>query len=216
MKEHHMSHKVIARLHQKQKLKGLRSFEIREDGIIAASYTNGKQMDEVSLELARIDPNPRRERRRATNMLVGVLIFTVPIIGFIFGAIFGSWETGSRFAFMFLTVLFSIPAVACWRGLVQQSYDVLVFADEYSGSRVVLFNDNPSVEEFGAFVSQLKEEIQKQRSTHSFSRHKSLPDQIRELAVLKQEGHLTDEEFSMAKRNLLDCGKTTTPVGFNS
>lgn len=84
---------IIARLDQRTVIKGQRSFAIQNDGKVVATYSEPGFRKELTLELSGINLNGSREKHVATGMIVGMCIFLIPTLGFLWATIttrFGS------------------------------------------------------------------------------------------------------------------------------
>jgi hypothetical protein len=62
---------IVARLEQRAMFKGRRSFAIGRDGKVSARYSGPKLDQEVTLQVAGINPNVVRERHVAKDVAVG-------------------------------------------------------------------------------------------------------------------------------------------------
>lgn len=83
------------------------------------------------------------------------------------------------------------------------------------GNESYIHRGIPSRDEVDRFIVRLKAAIQ-QRKAQFVGSQAGLPGQIRELARLKESGALTEDEFAKAKQRLIDDGRMSAPVGFQT
>jgi len=207
--------KDIAQLNQSSLLKGKRLFALQDDGVLRVTHAEVGKSQEVAVEISLLDPRPVRERGKAAAMLVGMSVFGLLVLGFTFAA-FGPGHTrGAEGPVLCIAGFFALPFLLCWHHYLKQSYDLVIFRNPYSGGQIAFLNNVPTPEEFRSFIDILVSEIKANRIA-PYQPMKSLSDELRNLAKLKDDGVLTEDEFRVAKQNLINAAKEPGPVGFTT
>jgi hypothetical protein len=205
----------IDRLDQAATFKGRRSFTIRQDGTVLATYSGPGLHQEFALELAGISPNALREKHVATDMMVGLCIFLIPTIGFLWGAISAPFGSNSFWWFFGAFIVLLLPVGLCWREYIRKSYDLLVFAEPMTGNRLVLFRAVPTQAAVDRFVAALQAAIQKGRNIDVIQGSGFLSAELERLAALRDRGVLSEAEFQQAKSSLLQNAEKRS-IGFQT
>jgi hypothetical protein len=209
---------LIATLDQRAMLKGRRSFAIQKDGKITATYSGPNLRQEVTIQLAGINPNATREKHVAGDMVVGMGIFLIPLLGFLWAAFTARFGSEAFFWFVGSTLLFLLPVGLCWREYVRRSYDLLVLVEPLTGNQLAIFRSVPNAAAVDGFLAKLQAEMQKAReSVQLFSGLSgvTLSAELERLAALRDRGVLTEPEFQQAKTTLLGGGENRR-VGFQA
>jgi len=201
----------LAQLDQTMLFKGRRSFVLHDDGTLTATYRHIGRVQEYTIEVGKLDLNPRRDRHQATSLLIGLLVFLFAIVGLAWVAAIAQPETGRREEIFGLIGFFFLPVILCAVESIRQSHDLLVFLSASGEDSVIFFADSPTPDVCRAFLEKLKTEIQKHRGGHHAN--EDLAGQIRKLAALRDEGLLSDEEFAKAKHRLIESGLPAQPAG---
>jgi hypothetical protein len=199
--------------------KGRRSFVIGKDGKVLASYSGPSLRQEFTLQLGGINPNSVEQKHVAMNMVVGMGIFAIPFLGFLWATVTARFWSEPFFWFVGTTALFALPVGLCWREYVRLSYDLLIMTEPMTGNRLVIFRSVPDRAEVDAFVSTLKTEIQKARDSMQLSSgptSDTLAGELERLASLKDRGVLSEAEFQKAKTTLLSSGESARSIGFHN
>jgi hypothetical protein len=204
---------IIDRLDQAAAFKGRRSFSIQKEGTVLATYSGPGLHREITLQLAGINPNVTREKHVATDMIVGVGIFIIPTIGFLWGAITSSFGSAAFWWFFGAFVVFLLPVGLCWREYIRKSYDLLVFAEPLTGNRLIVFRAVPTQAVVDRFVGALQTAIQKAREAAPIQGSGLLSTELERLAALRDRGVLSDAEFQQAKFSLLGSAERRS-IGF--
>ncbi|MDD2480366.1 MAG: SHOCT domain-containing protein [Victivallaceae bacterium] len=207
--------KDIAVLNQSSLLKGKRIFALQDDGSLRVTHAEVGKSQEVTIDLSMLDPKPARERGKATAMIVGMAIFGLLVLGFAFAALGPGHTRGAEGPVLCIAGFFALPLLLCWHQYLKQSYDLVIFRNPFSGGQIALLNNRPSPDEFSAFTEKLVSEI----NAHRIPVHqpmKSLSDELKDLARLRQDGVLSADEFETAKRNLIASAKDRGPIGFTN
>ena len=187
---------------QKSFMKGKRRFVLSGDGSIRCEYRNGRSVYEYSVDLAKLDINPRQNYFFATSMLIGALILGIPAVTFLIRALLVTSSTETRIVCSFFSVMLSPFALLCVFGLYRQSYRLLVFTNPTNDQdSVALYVNKPDPLRFQSFVDELKQTI---KNAHlSISPNIGIASEIRELVKLRDEGVLSEEEFLSAKTRVI-------------
>ena len=156
-----MIEKQIMKLEQRPRFKGRHSFEIKSDGTVAADYTGSGLRQQITLFLSGINPNPTLQKYKATDMIVAMCIFAIPVLGFLWLSITARPGTDAFPWFFGMFLVFLLPFGLCWREFIHKSYDIIIFTEPATGNRLVLYNNLPDPDTFTAFVFTLKEAISK-------------------------------------------------------
>jgi hypothetical protein len=77
--------------------------------------------------------------------------------------------------------------------------DVLIFRSQETGAQIAFLNDAPSAPAFSSFIEQLVSAISTQRDKLP-SVPQQQPQELRELANLRDDGVLTEAEVNTANR----------------
>ncbi len=211
---------IIAKLKQYSFMRGRRSFTLRDNGDLLASYEGGGINSTHTIKVGNLDSNSRIEKNRAITRLV-LCIFTMipgPLLLFlgIVGIMSDSGSSGSVVPLMVVGVVFTIFAIGLLRAYFQHSYNLTLFQPLRSGDGVLLFTNKPTKAEFSEFVLALQTEIQKhQIYEQDFGFGSDLASQLQKLSALKNSGVLTDAEFTEAKAKLIQTGVANGPIGFH-
>jgi hypothetical protein len=205
----------IASLDQRALFKGRRSFTILKGGKVTATYAGPGLRQEFTLQLVGINPNATRERHVATDMVVGMAIFLIPLLGFLWAAITARFGSDAFLWFAGATLVFMLPVGLCWREYVRRSYDLLVLSEPFTGNRLVIFRSVPSSASVDGFIATLEAEIQKAKDAARLSSGPSsvtLSAELERLAALRDRRVLSEAEFQQAKTTLL--GGENRRIGF--
>lgn len=207
--------KELAQLDQSTRLKGKRQYTLRDDGLLRVVCAERGHSQDFTVEVGYLDPEPIRDKRRATDMLVAMFIFGFFGGMFILAAVGPGHSAGAVLPMLGVAALFFLPFALCWMEYVKRSYDVLIFHSPQTGAQIALLNNVPSAPVFTKFLDQLLAAISTHRNKLP-SVPKPLSQELRELAKLREEGVLTEEEFNTSKRNLIEATKNAGPIGFGS
>lgn len=205
----------IDRLDQAATFKGRRSFTIQKDGTVLATYSEPDLHQEITLQLAGINPNVSREKHVASDMIVGFCLFLIPTIGFLWGAISAPFGSNPFWWFFGAFIVFLLPVGLCWREYIRKSYDLLVFVEPMTGNRLVLFREVPTQAAVDRFLGALQAAIQKAREAATSSGSGLLSDEFERLAALRDRGVLSETEFQQAKKSLLGDAENRR-IGFQT
>jgi hypothetical protein len=207
---------AISKLDQRALFRGRRCFAILKDGRVTATYAGPSLRQEVTMQLVGINPNATRQRHVATDMIVGMAIFAIPLLGFLWGAVTARFGSEAFFWFVGGTILFMLPVGLCWREYVRRSYDLLVFSEPLTGNQLVMFRSVPDQAAVDGFVATLQTEMQKARESAELSSGPGsvmLSAELERLAALRDRGVLSEAEFQQAKTTLLAGGENRR-IGF--
>ncbi len=211
-----MTPSIIGTLEQRPRGKGKHRFELFDDGRVLVRFKRGLEQHETSIELARLERHPQRHQERQGCAFTVFVVFALALVGALAGVVFTSWDSGGRLAFMVAFVPLAIIAWAGWREFVRNSYDILLFVDPITGRNLVLHQGLPDQARFEEFVAKLQKEVAKHSAVTGAGAPRGTADQIRELAKLKDEGILTEEEFKTGKQKILEGQPSGGPIGFAS
>ena len=200
--------KEIARLDQSTWVKGKRCFTLQDDGILRISSAEIGRHQEFTVEVGHLNPEPMRDKRKATSMIVGMSIF-----GLLAGGVVMATLATRAWHGLALAGASLLPFLLCLYSYLKQSYDVLVFQGAFTGGRIVFLNNVPSAQAFTGFIDRLRSEITTQRGKFP-SLPKSLSQELEALAKLRENGVLNEAEFTTAKQNLINSAKGASPIGF--
>ena len=207
---------AISKLDQRALFRGRRCFAILKDGRVTAAYAGPSLRQEITMQLAGINPNATRTRHVATDMIVGMAIFAIPVLGFLWATVTARFGSEAFFWFVGATLMFMLPVGLCWREYVRRSYDLLVLSEPLTGNQLVIFRSVPDQAAVDGFVATLQAEMQKAReSARSSSGPGSvmLSAELERLATLRDRGVLSEAEFQQAKTTLLAGGENRR-IGF--
>ena len=205
--------KTTAQLNQSTAMKGKRLFALEDNGVLRVSHAEAGRVQEFSFDVSQLNPEPTADAFKATSMIAGMAVFGLAAGFFVFAALGPGHSRGAELPVLAVAAVFVLPVLLCWREYLKRSYDVLIFQNPYTGAQVSFLRDIPTPDEFGKFMDLLKSEITGRRNNlQQFS--KSLSQELRELAKLHEDGVLSDEEFTIAKRMLIDREKGAGAIGF--
>jgi hypothetical protein len=195
----------MTELIQKAFMKGKRTFTLPGDGTVHCTYGYGygRSAYQFTVDLSKLDVNPREDRFFATSMLVGAVILGIPSIGCLVGAILSDCSSDAFIMFSVFSALLSPFMLMCIFGFLKQSYHLLVFANPINQQdNVVLFQGKPDPVRCEQFVTTLR--------TGIATAHEAVPQlitsfaaEIRELMKLRDEGVLSEIEFQTAKTQVI-------------
>ncbi|HUJ10483.1 MAG TPA: SHOCT domain-containing protein [Verrucomicrobiae bacterium] len=204
--------KEIAQLDQSRWYKGKRRLTLQDDGIIRIFDTQGGRLVQLNVDVAQLNPEPVHEKRRASSMIVGMVIFGLPVTMLALTAALNHPRKEDVYAYLGFAAFLCFPFLLCLYEYLKRTYDILVFCG-YNGGRIVLDNGVPSPEAVASFVERLRSEIRSCREKlPSFP--KSLTQELEALGKLRERGVLTEAEFSTAKEQLINSGKARASIGF--
>ena len=172
---------------------------------------------EVTLNVIGINSNITREKHLAVDMIVGICIFLLPALGFLWGA--GTAHIGSEAFYWFSGgfLVFLLPVGLCWREYVRKSYDLLVFSEPRTGNQLVLYRNIPDAATVDAFVGALQTAIAR-AGNQVVAEGAQIPGMIsyelERLASLRDRGVLSEPEFQKAKAALLERLTEKPKIGF--
>jgi hypothetical protein len=153
----------------------------------------GSKQRRHELDLAFLDPRPRRVRRVSNGLLSAALGLTV---GAVAGTLYGGAEVGS---------MLSVAAAVALLLAILRSCDRIVFYSRHGRvPLVVMFNRNPDPGRFRAFVDDLIQHIQS-ASGRFPDRNQKLSAELREHRRLMAEGVLSARRYEIVKQRLLAC-----------
>ncbi|MGD0650829.1 MAG: hypothetical protein ABSA97_06780 [Verrucomicrobiia bacterium] len=207
--------KEITQLDQSTWLKGKRCFTLQDDGVLRVSHTEAGRHQEFSVEVVQLNPEPIRDKRKATSMIVGMAVFGLLAGGLIFASLGPGHSHGAELPGLAVAAFFLLPFLLCLYQYLKQSYDVLVFQSPYTGGRIAFLNNVPSEETFAGFINRLRSEIRTHRDKLP-SLPKSLSQELEALAKLRENGALSEAEFTTAKQNLINSAKAAGGIGFGN
>ncbi|MBN2703596.1 MAG: hypothetical protein JXR23_05220 [Pontiellaceae bacterium] len=202
------SNTTIARLEQNNRLAGRRVFRLKNTGILEAEYYGRGQSTEISIEVGRLDLDCVKEKRRSIGMIFGTFVFA--LLGITFAIPGCSKDT---IGFLFVALFFWLFAFVCWIEFKKQSYDIVIFQDPFSGRKAIFHRQIPNAEEVQEFIDKLCSEIKTKKAEYAKSQQ-TLPEQINQLAAMKESGMLTEEEFKKAKEYLIGESNSSGSFGF--
>lgn len=205
--------KESARLDQSTRLKGKRQYMLRDDGLLRVVCTERGHSQDFTLEVSHLNPEPVRDKKKATDMLVAMFIFGFFGGMFILAAVGPGHTEGVVLPMLGVASLFFLPFALCWMEYVKRSYDVLIFRSPETGAQIAFLNNVPSAPAFSSFIEQLHAAISAHRNKLP-SVPKPLSQELRELAKLRDDGVLTEAEFNTAKQNLIEATRAASPIGF--
>jgi hypothetical protein len=208
---------IIAKLEQRGRFKGRRSFFIQDDGKVSAKYAGAGLRQEVTLQLAGINPNVTRQKHVAVDMIIAFALFLIPALGFLWAAIRAPFGSEQSLWFAGAALFFLLPLGLCWREFARKSFDLLVLTEPATGNRLVIFRSLPDASTVDGFISILQTEIPKARAAIQAvmgTGIQSLSTELERLASLRDRGVLSLTEFQQAKEGLLS-GLQIRRIGFH-
>lgn len=158
-----MTENKIAKLVQEPRFKGCFTYEIKSDDTLEVNYTTVASRQQLTISLAGIDPKPVYKQHKAIDMIVGMCIFAIPVFGFLAASITTRPGTNEFPWFVGMFLVFLIPFGLCWRGFIQNSYDLIIFAEPSTGKSFALHKNLPDPNTFNSFLSALQEAIRKKQ-----------------------------------------------------
>lgn len=204
------------RLEQRALFKGKQVFETREDDTIIVTTQTRFSLNQYSLPLAAIDPDPSRIKRYPKQWVAAACFFGLFSIFWLYVLVKFSDATdyvGYAVCLTFFSVLF---ATACYQ-LKKQNQDSLIFYSKANGQPIFsLWYARPSMKCFDEFVSALTSRVRLVCDGAKLPTTGNVVEEIRQLKKLKDEGILTDAEFESSKKKLLDSLGGQKPLGFGA
>ena len=110
--------------------------------------------------------------------------------------------------------LCAIVAVLCARKMVKNRYDITIFQNRFGGASVTLFNDNPDPTTYKEFEAALIKTIQEAKTQHNPMGQKTIAQELKEISALRDQGVLTEDEFSRLKEGLIQSASAQKRIGF--
>ncbi|MDD5009317.1 MAG: hypothetical protein PHC68_13085 [Syntrophorhabdaceae bacterium] len=156
-----MTDKKIMKLEQRPRFKGRFTFEIKGDGTVDVNYAGPAFRQQLTLSLAGIDPNPAYQQHKAIDMIVGMCIFAIPVLGFLVASIKAQPGTNEFPWFFGMFLVFLLPFGLCWYGFIKKSFDIAIFTESSTGKSLIIHKNLPDPDTFTSFVSALQEAINK-------------------------------------------------------
>ncbi len=188
-------------LHQKPYCKGRYTFELRTDGTLAVTYRTWFHSEMILCDLAGFAAHPVRERHRAVGWIAGLCILAVPALALAWGAVAVRHDAMGLLMCLCLLPVALALCLLCWYGYHRNSYDIVAFLDQYTGTRAILHHGLPAQQECEAFVTALQDAIQTARAT---TQQATLAGELEHLGRAHRTGVISDEEFAQAKQAVLD------------
>ena len=189
---------------------GMRKFAFINESLLKVYIKERSDLSEYKLDITLLDPSPIRKRHSPRNSRIHFGILLVCLSFLTFKAITKQDEVAFLGLFLGVAILLPISYYLWVNG--KKSYDLLIFFNRFSGEPAVGFHYNlPNAPEFKAFMRQLIKLIPTEESSSeevlptesSQFRDMPIPQQLQQLAQLKENGTLTEEEFGKAKKHLL-------------
>lgn len=176
---------------------------------LKVSVQHGGNLTEYQVNVGHLNPEPMRERNRNYRWALGILVWLV-LVGF--GAVLALalWAGGAGwFCWVVLGCDIPLATVILVRTIYVSrgaSHDLLVYLNRFNGKPELLLDWNlPSESKFGAFMEALKSRIEESCATEAVTDGDSpLGARLRELASLREQELLSEEEFETLRNALLD------------
>jgi hypothetical protein len=199
-------------LRQKSKLVS-KSIEIGTDGVI---YESKGFLEKIRFKVPfeHIQNEPAIYSSGVRRWLVIGLVLSILSLLSLVG-LFNNPTADNFYSFLFFFVITFIALFIYWRS-VNVYHGYLCFEKE-----ILLFENKPNVEEFEGFISNLHKEKQKYllqkgiQGNHHQATITSTIEELEKLALLRDNGTITEEEFQSLKVNII-TGKSEEPkrIGF--
>jgi hypothetical protein len=187
------------KLEQSAWLRGKQAFEVRDnEDMIRVTTKFQTTLSEFQIPLNIVHPEPNRFK--STNMagIITMSVFGALSLLFVILAIL-------KDAALAMLLLFTLPLF--FAGLRQHrrmSLDAQIFHSRINGQNLlVLWRNNPTIQEFEAFTKGLRERLLKVEIPIANPLNQSIADELRKLGELKKDGIITESEFAEAKAKLL-------------
>ena len=210
-----MTEKIIIELKQKAFAKGRRHFALREDGTVTADYRAGFRRSSFELDAALFEPTPIRDRHRAAVMLVAFVVLLLFDLGwFVLG--FCEKQSDHRAGFFGAGFFFVIPMAICLWEYLKQSHNSVIFFSPTTGDSLVMIEAIPSRQDVDTFAKTLSETIFARREKHATPTPHDVVERLKELAQMREQSILSEQEFEKLKSQLLNTDGTGKPIGFGS
>src|SRR6266404_5546246 len=103
----------IAQLDQSLWYKGKRRFALQDDGILRVASADAGRQVEFSINIAQLNPQPFREKRRAMSLLVGMVLFAIPVVGSLVCAAANHDIKEAVYACLAIAGFFCLPFLLC-------------------------------------------------------------------------------------------------------
>ena len=204
---------IAVKLVQKALVRGSQSFELDRDGnLIVSSKGMGVERREA-VALATLEPDCVRIRTHAYPLLVAAVVSGGFALIMLITLIFESARVGDPISPVILGLPSAVFAFFMFAKYIRRSVNIVAFYPRFGGGAAVTpWHNNPTAEEFDAFVRELSERI-REASLPKAGEPFSLEAELRSLQRLRDDGLLTSEEFDVAKQRVL--GLTQKPsIGF--
>ena len=202
-------------LHQRQFLRGRRSFELHENGQLHLAGKDGNGETSYVLDLRNLTHKTVLARSSAWIALTFAWLIVAGLVAFAIILMIADRQkvAGTLVLVGFIALILSPLIVGLFQRVRRMSYDVTMFYYRNGNHAFSVLNKKPTKEAAQDFIQQLTKEIEKATPFESKSGD-GLADQIGRLDELRSRGVLSDEEFASAKQRLLGMGAEEKRIGF--
>lgn len=188
---------------QKQILKGKIKLVLNDNNEVEIVRKTMNHHSSFKIPLASLNPESRREKHVNILTMIVAIVFAFIFLLCLFNAFLVRHDASALFPQIAISMSSAAAMLACFVSWLKSSYDFVVFDNINGGASAVLFTDKPNKEEFHSFLETIRTRIIEAQSHRQETVEKTMSQEIVELAKLKGQGLLTEEEFEMAKRAVL-------------
>ncbi|MCU0607906.1 MAG: SHOCT domain-containing protein [Candidatus Edwardsbacteria bacterium] len=196
---------VIASLKQKARYSGTQEFALLDDGMLDVYTKDGGKTHQFKIDLAALDPNYTRVRNIAYQWYIGIfgwLFFSVVFIAW--GLSMGEAYV-AKYILVVIGVLIGAMSFVSYMQATIRSRDVILFKVRNDPkSYLVLWNYLPDPESFSRFLEMLVKKISSVSIVPPGKTAGTFAAELVEIGRMREKGLLTDEEFILAKKRLLE------------
>lgn len=208
------ANRIIAEIHQRTWSKGRWSFILREDGTVEAIYRRASRYDSFTIHASVLRSTPIRERHRAVGMMVTTIVLTIFDLLFFITALLCPDTDDVRIAFLCVGCVFLIPPLLCLWQYYKESSQTVIFFGPLLGTSIVLLDGLPSRTDFEKFVQDLAGTIFRLQVTRQTADPTDVVDRIKELAFMRQQNTISDDEFRKLKQEIIALRHPGEGIGF--
>lgn len=198
-------------LTQKRFLRGEARYDLTTDQELVVSTRAMNRQSSYRIPLSSLSPKSRKEAHSHFGKKSFAIIFFIVSLLLIVRAISNSKDEMVFMNSILFSAVSGILSATCLVSWFSSKYNFVIFDSLEGHPSIFLTPDKPNKNEFQSFHKSLSEQISIANDQRKDDSEKSMAKEIAELATLKEQGVLTEEEFSDAKKSILG---TKSKFGF--